>query len=110
VSLLFPFLGAALFGIGFAAATARLHVLRRIIAVNVMASGASLLLLTLPDRVAGRTDPVPQAMVLTGIVVMVAATALALALAVRVAAANDAAMTDDDNAPASEKSAAGDAP
>jgi multicomponent Na+:H+ antiporter subunit C len=81
----FPVLGALLFGAGFAAFAGRRHLLWRIIAVNIMASGVSLLLLTLPARIDGRADPLPQAMVLTGIVVMVAATALALALAVRLA-------------------------
>jgi multicomponent Na+:H+ antiporter subunit C len=83
--IVFPALGATLFGIGFAAFIGRRHLLWKIIAVNVMGSGVSLLLLTLPARVDGIVDPVPQAMVLTGIVVMVAATALALALAVRLA-------------------------
>jgi multicomponent Na+:H+ antiporter subunit C len=85
-TVIFPALGAALFGLGFAAAIGRRHLLWKIIALNIMASGVSLLLLTLPARTAGAADPVPQAMVLTGIVVMVAATALALALAVRLAA------------------------
>jgi multicomponent Na+:H+ antiporter subunit C len=83
--VIYPTLGAFLFGLGFAAFIGRRHLLWRIIAVNIMGSGVSLLLLTLPAPVAGRVDPVPQAMVLTGIVVMVAATALALALAVRLA-------------------------
>ncbi len=47
-----------------------------------MGSGAFLVLVGLAQR-AGMADPVPQAMVLTGIVVSVAATALALALARR---------------------------
>jgi multicomponent Na+:H+ antiporter subunit C len=84
--VIFPMLGAVLFGLGFAALVGRRHLLWKIIAVNIMASGVSLLLLTLPARTADGADPVPQAMVLTGIVVMVAATALALALAVRLAA------------------------
>jgi multicomponent Na+:H+ antiporter subunit C len=83
---IFPVLGAVLVGLGFAGVTGRRHLLWKIIAVNIMASGVSMLLLTLPARVDGAADPVPQAMVLTGIVVMVAATALALALAVRLAA------------------------
>jgi multicomponent Na+:H+ antiporter subunit C len=87
--VVFPVLGAAIFGLGFAALVGRRHLLWRIIAVNVMASGVSVLLLTLPGRGADGPDPVPQAMVLTGIVVMVAATGLALALAVRVVAAPD---------------------
>jgi multicomponent Na+:H+ antiporter subunit C len=100
--VVFPVLGATLFGLGFAALVGRRHLLWRIIAVNIMASGVSVLLLTLSsgNALSGRAspgpalagaaagpDPVPQAMVLTGIVVMVAATGLALALAVRIAAA-----------------------
>lgn len=83
--MVFPILGVFLFGLGFAAFVGRRHLLWRIIAVNIMGSGVSVLLLTLPASVDGVVDPVPQAMVLTGIVVMVAATALALALAVRLA-------------------------
>jgi multicomponent Na+:H+ antiporter subunit C len=81
----YSLLGAFLFAVGFAAFVGRSHLLWRIIAVNVMGSGVSLLLLTMPASPPGAVDPVPQAMVLTGIVVMVAATALALALAVRLA-------------------------
>lgn len=53
--------------------------LRRILAFNLMGSGAFLVLVGLAQR-EGSPDPVPQAMVLTGIVVAVAATALALNL------------------------------
>jgi multicomponent Na+:H+ antiporter subunit C len=83
--VVFPTLGALLLALGLAAFIGRRHLLWKIIAVNIMGSGVSILLLTLPARVEGRVDPVPEAMVLTGIVVMVAATALALALAVRLA-------------------------
>jgi multicomponent Na+:H+ antiporter subunit C len=83
--VVFPILGVALFALGFAAFIGRRHLLWKIIALNITASGVSILLLTLPARTDGAVDPVPQAMVLTGIVVMVAATALALALAVRLA-------------------------
>jgi multicomponent Na+:H+ antiporter subunit C len=55
------------------------HALRKILAFNLMGSGAFLVLVGLAQRT-GDVDPVPQAMVLTGIVVAVAATALALAL------------------------------
>lgn len=85
--VVFPTLGAALFALGFAALVGRQHVLWKIIALNIMGSGVSMLLLTLPARDGTEVDPVPQAMVLTGIVVMVAATGLALALAARLPAA-----------------------
>ncbi|HSJ06488.1 MAG TPA: NADH-quinone oxidoreductase subunit K [Longimicrobiales bacterium] len=92
--ILFQLLGAALAGAGFGAFVGRRHLLWRIIGVNVLGSGVFLLLLTVPAGVGGTADAVPQAMVLTGIVVTVAATALALALAVRLAATG--APVDDD--------------
>ena len=59
--------------------------MRRIIAINVMSTGVFLVLITLAARGAGeRPDPVPHAMVLTGILVAVSATALGLALAGRI--------------------------
>ena len=62
------------------------HHLRKILAINVMATGIFLLLIATAYRPAatGDIDPVPQAMVLTGIVVSVSVTALALILACRV--------------------------
>lgn len=51
----------------------------QILAFNVMGSGIFLVLVGLAQR-QDNPDAVPQAMVLTGIVVAVAATALALAL------------------------------
>ncbi|MDR9467484.1 NADH-quinone oxidoreductase subunit K [Marinospirillum sp.] len=55
------------------------HLLRRLIAFNLMGSGCFLLLTGLSQSKQG-VDPLPQALVLTGIVVAVAATALALVL------------------------------
>lgn len=80
--LLYALAGAALFVLGLAGVILLEHVLRRILAFNLMGSGAFLVLVGLAQRDGG-VDPVPQAMVLTGIVVAVAATALALALARR---------------------------
>lgn len=77
--LLFALTGAALFALGVAGVVLIGHLLRRILAFNLMGSGAFLVLVGLAQR-NGVADPVPQAMVLTGIVVAVAATALALAL------------------------------
>jgi multicomponent Na+:H+ antiporter subunit C len=80
--------GAALFAIGFYSLMVQRHLLRRIMALNVMGSGVFLVYLALAAQTAGAIpDPVPQAMVLTGIVVSVCATGLALALADRVQAA-----------------------
>ncbi len=80
-ALLFALAGVALFAIGIAGVMLVKDLLRRILAFNVMGSGAFLVLVGLAQREA--FDPVPQAMVLTGIVVAVAATAAALALARR---------------------------
>lgn len=77
--LLFALAGAVLFALGVAGVVLIHHLLRRILAFNVMGSGAFLVLVGLAQR-GDVPDPVPQAMVLTGIVVAVAATALALAL------------------------------
>jgi multicomponent Na+:H+ antiporter subunit C len=80
--------GVLLFVLGAVGVVVLKAVLRKILAFNVMGSGAFLVLVGLAQRDGG-TDPVPQAMVLTGIVVAVAATALALALARRLCALED---------------------
>lgn len=77
--MIFAFTGVALFALGVAGVVLIGHLLRRILAVNLMGSGSFLVLVGLAQR-NDVPDPVPQAMVLTGIVVAVAATALALAL------------------------------
>ncbi len=77
--LLFALTGAALFTLGVVGVMLIKPLLRRILAFNLMGSGAFLVLVGLAQRT-HVADPVPQAMVLTGIVVAVAATALALAL------------------------------
>jgi multicomponent Na+:H+ antiporter subunit C len=73
---------AAIFGIGVYGLLLSEHVLRKLLALNLMGSGVFLLLVTLGAG-EGAPDPVPQAMVLTGIVVAVSATAFALSLLVR---------------------------
>lgn len=77
--MIFAIVGALLFAMGAGGVLLLEHLLRRILAFNLMGSGAFLVLVGLAQR-GGTIDPVPQAMVLTGIVVAVAATALALAL------------------------------
>ncbi len=74
---------ATLFGIGVYGVLQLRHVLRKLLAVNVMGAAIFLLLITLGGGAAGPPDPVPQAMVLTGIVIAVSATAFALALLLR---------------------------
>ena len=68
------------------------HLLRKILALNVMSSGVFLVLIALArpnpsPAQTGTIDPVPHALVLTGLVVAVSATALALALTCRYHAA-----------------------
>jgi len=77
--LLFACVGAGLYVMGVSGVLLLKHLLRRILAFNLMGSGAFLVLVGMAQR-NGVADPVPQAMVLTGIVVAVAATALTLAL------------------------------
>ena len=61
------------------------HLIRKVLAINILGSGIFLILISFARRVPGtEPDPVPHAMVLTGIVVSVCATAFALALACRV--------------------------
>jgi multicomponent Na+:H+ antiporter subunit C len=71
--------GAVLVAIAFAAFVAHAHLVRRLLAFNVMGTGSFLVLVGLAQDGRG-PDPVPQALVLTGIVVAVASTALALVL------------------------------
>lgn len=77
--LLYALAGVGVFVLGLVGVLRLPELLRKILAFNLMGSGAFLVLVGLAQR-DGMVDPVPQAMVLTGIVVAVAATALALAL------------------------------
>ena len=80
--------GAALFALGFHALLVCRHLVRKILGMNVMGNGVFLIFIATAERnTVEIPDPVPQAMVLTGIVVAVCATAFALALAERVWAA-----------------------
>jgi multicomponent Na+:H+ antiporter subunit C len=65
---------------------ATLHPLRKILAFNIMGGGVFLLFGAIARRGAGAGfggDPVPQALLITGIVVAFSATALAVALLLR---------------------------
>ncbi len=84
---LYALVGTGLFTLGLYALIVHRHLLRKILAINVMGSGVFLVLVALAVRTQGAApDPVPHAMVLTGIVIAVSATALALALMLRVRA------------------------
>lgn len=94
-ALLYALAGAALFALGLHALLARAHLIRKILALNIMVSGVFLILVGLAQR-SGTPDPVPQALVLTGIVVAVSATALALVLVRRLFDASGAVTLDED--------------
>lgn len=76
----------AIFVIGLVATIVTRDLIRRIVALNIGSAGAMLLLIAIATRgdASHDPDPVPQALVLTGIVVMAAITGLALTLARRV--------------------------
>jgi multicomponent Na+:H+ antiporter subunit C len=72
---------AVLVGLGTWALVARPNLLTKVMAVNVIGGGVFLLLVAIARREPeGPPDPVPHALVLTGIVVAVAMTAFAVAL------------------------------
>lgn len=83
-ALFFSVCGAVLVAIGVGGLLVRAHLLRRILAFNIIGSGIFLMFGGLGFREPQLgADPVPQAMVITGIVVALAATALAITLTVR---------------------------
>jgi multicomponent Na+:H+ antiporter subunit C len=78
--------GAALVGLGLYGLLMDPHPLRKILAFNILGSGVFLLFGIIARKGAAAgfvADPVPQAMVITGIVVAFSATALAVALLLR---------------------------
>ena len=83
---LFGLCAALLVGIGTYGLVVNAHPLRKILAFNVVGSGVFLLFGVVARRGAALGmggDPVPQALVITGIVVAFSATALAVALLLR---------------------------
>ena len=81
VAFLYALVGVGLFCLGLYALIVQAHLLRKILAFNIMGSGIFLVLVALAKRSGNAIpDPVPHAMVITGIVVAVSATALALTL------------------------------
>ena len=82
----FGLCGAALVGLGLFGLITNPQPLRKILAFNLLGSGVFLLFGVMARRGAAAGlggDPVPQAMVITGIVVAFSATALAVALLLR---------------------------
>ena len=83
---LFGLCAALLVGIGLYGMVANAHPLRKILAFNIVGSGVFLMLGAIARRGAAAGlggDPVPQALLITGIVVAFSATALAVAVLLR---------------------------
>ena len=79
--MIYGLAGITLFSLGLRMVFSPVALLRRVLAINIAGAGLFLLLIAVAYR-GGETlpDPVPHALVLTGIVVAFSATALALAL------------------------------
>lgn len=93
---LYAFAGVALLVIALNALIRYRHLMRKILALNVLGSGVFLVIGALARPApSGELDPVPQALIITGIVVAVAATALALTIMVRLARATGRAELED---------------
>lgn len=78
-SVLYAVAAVLIIGTGIYHFLAQRHLLRKVLAANVISTGVFLLIVAMADRLADRpVDVVPHAMVLTGIVVAVSTTALLL--------------------------------
>lgn len=89
-STVFALAGAGLVGLGLYGVITRENALQRILAANILGGGIFIVFGYAARRGEGAgfaADPVPQALVITGVVVAFSATALATALVVRLAAA-----------------------
>ena len=83
---LFGLCGAALVGLGLYGVIVHPQPLRKILAFNLLGGGVFVVFGVIARRGAGAglsTDPVPESLVITGIVVAFAATALAVSLVLR---------------------------
>jgi len=73
---------SALVGLGIYGLLAARHLLRRVLAFNLVGSGLFLWFGAAGARGGVGVDPIPQALIITGIVVALAASALGVALVV----------------------------
>jgi multicomponent Na+:H+ antiporter subunit C len=79
--LIYGLTGIAIFAIGLTGALCAQDRLRRVLALKLCSLGAGFVLVVAAWREPpAAPDPVPHALVITGIVVMISATAVALAL------------------------------
>jgi multicomponent Na+:H+ antiporter subunit C len=102
--------GAALVGLGLYGLITNPQLLRKVLAFDVLGSGVFLLFGIIARRGAGAgfpSDPVPQAMVITGIVVAFAASAIAVALILRLHAEIGSVEFDPSSGPKERETRAG---
>jgi multicomponent Na+:H+ antiporter subunit C len=96
--LLYLVTSIALLCVGLYALVVQTSLVRRILALNVMSVAVFVLLATVARRAVGEeADPVPHALVLTGIVVSVSVTAVAVSLARRIEREPAQETTDEEN-------------
>lgn len=98
VENLYALTACALIGIGLYGLIALPHPLRKLIAFNIMGSGVFVLFGALAKRGAAAglaADPVPQALLITAIVVAFAATAVTVALLLRLASVDGSTSLSD---------------
>jgi multicomponent Na+:H+ antiporter subunit C len=108
----FGYCGAILVGLGLFGLVTNPEILRKILAFNIIGSGVFLLFGVIARRGAAAgldADPVPQALVITGIVVAFSATAIAVDLLVRLnkETGQTAMSSDDPSTPANKGSPGG---
>ena len=90
--------GSALTGLGVYGLLASPHPLRKLLGLNMLGSGIFLLFGVIARRGAAEAlggDPVPQALIITAIVVAFSATAIAIALLLRLQAEEGSAKLDE---------------
>lgn len=101
--LLFWLAGSCLIGLSIYGLIVNPHPLIKLLALNLLGSGVFLLFGVIARRGAAAGlggDPVPQALVITGIVVAFSATAMAVALLMRLhGEAGEASLDEEDEAP-----------
>lgn len=92
----FALTGAVLVGLGVYGLLALPHLLRRVIAFNLTGSGLFLFFGAAGAR-GDAIDPIPQALIITGIVVALAASALAVGLVVALARSSGKVVLPDED-------------
>lgn len=100
--------GSALTGLGVYGLVASMHPLRKLLGLNLLGSGIFLLFGVIARRGAAEGlggDPVPQALIITAIVVAFSATAIAVALLMRLHGEEGRASLEDAGQPPADEEA-----